>query len=103
VISRIGDRIEMMYPRRVLWLFVVSLTCAAANAQQPPGDNLALGARATASSFAEDAKPDYLVDGDIAHTQWKPKDGSNLAEYLLSPQNSADWLREMQSVADAAH
>ena len=52
---------------------------ARASAQQAPSGNLALSARATASSAAEDSKPENLIDGDIAHTQWNPKDGTSAA------------------------
>ena len=61
----------------VLTIFVLVLLLAAASAQQTSSGNLAPSARATASSAAEDSKPESLIDGDIAHTQWNPKDGTN--------------------------
>lgn len=49
-------------------------------AQDTPSANVALSARATASSFSEGTKPENLNDGDIAHTQWSAKDGTNPAD-----------------------
>ena len=59
---------------------LIFLSLAVASAQQAPSGNLALSARATASSAAEDSKPENLIDGDIAHTQWNPKDGTSAAD-----------------------
>ncbi|HZC24025.1 MAG TPA: hypothetical protein VE866_11850, partial [Candidatus Binatia bacterium] len=60
----------------VLLIFLV----LSASAQQVPKANLALSARATASSAAEDSKPENLTDGDTAHTQWTAKDGTSPAD-----------------------
>ncbi|MGB8011869.1 MAG: glycoside hydrolase family 2 TIM barrel-domain containing protein [Terriglobales bacterium] len=49
-------------------------------AQEKPSGNLALAARATASSASEGTKAENLTDGDIAHTQWTAKDGTNPAD-----------------------
>lgn len=49
-------------------------------AQRFSTGNLALRARATASSSSEDTKPENLNDGDPAHTQWTQKDGTNPAD-----------------------
>ena len=46
-------------------------------AQEVPSGNLAISAKATASSSSEDTKPENLNDGDIAHTQWNAKEGSD--------------------------
>src|SRR5580658_6917838 len=58
-------------------LIVVSVLSIAVNAEEKPSGNLALAARATASSASEGTKPENLTDGDIAHTQWTAKDGTN--------------------------
>jgi hypothetical protein len=59
---------------------VVILLSAVVTAQQLPSGNLALTARATASSEAEGTKPEYLNDGDITNTQWTAKEGTQPAE-----------------------
>src|ERR1700740_3126460 len=64
----------------VLVVAIFIFLSARASAQQTSSGNLALSARATASSAAEGSNPEYLVDGDIAHTQWSPKDGTSAAD-----------------------
>ena len=53
--------------------FLLAVLAIAVNAQETPGGNLALTARATASSASEDTKPENLTDGDITHTQWNAR------------------------------
>ena len=59
---------------------LVVLLFPIASAQQAPISNLAVSARVTASSVDEDNKPEHLIDGDIAHTHWNPKDGTRAAD-----------------------
>ncbi len=47
--------------------------------QQNATGNLALGARATASSEAEGTKAENLTDGNITNTQWTAKNGTSPA------------------------
>src|SRR5579862_3471945 len=63
----------------VLTIPFLTFLLAGASAQQALSGNLAPRARATASSTDEDTKPENLIDGDIAHTQWSPKGGTSAA------------------------
>src|SRR5580704_14245639 len=65
-------------------LFVVILSIATAKAQQSSPGNLALTARASASSQSEGTKPENLTAGGdgqngIADTQWTAKEGTSPA------------------------
>jgi len=71
--TMLGSRI----PRTLL---AVAVLAVAVKAQEKMSGNLALTARAVASSNSEDTKAENLTDGDIAHTQWNPKDGTNPAD-----------------------
>jgi hypothetical protein len=72
---------NILLQRRKLRAVVLAAALAiAANAQEKSGGNLALTARATASSTSEGTKIENLIDGDIAHTQWTAKDGTNSAD-----------------------
>lgn len=70
----------MKTPYIVLTIPILIFLLGSVSAQQTPSGNLALSARATASSMAEGSKPENLIDGDIAHTQWTAKDGTNPAD-----------------------
>src|SRR6202140_3129594 len=71
----------IMLRRRILHaVLVLVVPVIAVNAQETLSGNLALTARATASSEAEGTKAENLTDGDIAHTQWTAKDGTNPAD-----------------------
>ncbi len=52
----------------------------ALHAQDKPNGNVALAARATASSESEGTRAEYLTDGDITNTQWTAKEGTNPAD-----------------------
>jgi beta-galactosidase len=73
----------------VAGLILFGLTAAPA---QTPNGNLALRARATASSSAEGSRPEFLIDGDTAHTQWAPKDGASSSESWAQ----LDWPGDVQ-------
>jgi hypothetical protein len=67
-----------MLPIRIFSvLFVILAFHLLVIAQAQPTGNLALRARISASSSSQDTRPENLNDGDIAHTQWNPKDGTN--------------------------
>ena len=70
----------MRRPYIVATIPILIFLLASASAQQTPSGNLAPSARAIASSAAEGSKPENLIDGDIAHTQWTAKDGTNPAD-----------------------
>ncbi len=66
------SRSRILFGLLGLFAFAVVLT-----AQEKPAGNLALAARATASSVSEGTKVENINDGDIAHGQWTAKDGTN--------------------------
>jgi hypothetical protein len=59
-----------------LFAATFALSSAAIAGQQSSTENLALRARAIASSEAEGTKADFLIDGDITNTHWAAKDGT---------------------------
>jgi beta-galactosidase len=75
-----GNRRRISGSVNILCSLVFFFGWTATDAQQIPHANLAMAARASASSSAEGSRPEYLIDGDTAHTQWDAKDGSNPAE-----------------------
>jgi hypothetical protein len=70
-----------MSPRRI-WSAstLIILLAAVAAAQQVPDGDLALTARASASSEAEGTKAENLTDGNISRTQWTAKEGTSPAD-----------------------
>lgn len=77
----------------VLTTAILIFSClTSAITQEAPNGNIALSARATASSTAEGSKPENLIDGDIAHTQWNAKDGTNPADTWAE----LNWPRPVQ-------
>ena len=78
--SRPGAGLSIMRRSPVMLIVLLVLLALSASAQQGASGNLALSARATASSAAEDSKPENLTDGDTAHTQWNAKDGTTPAD-----------------------
>jgi len=70
----------MLRSRILHAVLVLVVPVIAVNAQETPSGNLALTARATASSESDGTKAENLTDGDIAHTQWTAKDGTNPAD-----------------------
>lgn len=73
-------------------VLVVAFLATPLIAQETPSGNLALTARATASSSSEDTKPENINDGDIAHSQWNQKDGTSSANTSLE----LDWPSPVQ-------
>jgi beta-galactosidase len=70
-----------MLRNRILNAALTLLALAAAViAQEKPEGNLARSARASASSSSDGTKAENLNDGDISHTQWTAKDGTNPAD-----------------------
>src|ERR1035437_4087509 len=77
--SLVGDL--LMSPRRILTSsMLIILLAAVAAAQQVPDGDLALTARASASSEAEGTKAENLTDGNINNTQWTAKEGTSPAD-----------------------
>jgi len=73
--------LSTMSLRRVVHgVLVLAFLSAPLVAQQTPVGNLALNARATASSSSEDTRPENINDGDITKTEWSQKDGTDPAE-----------------------
>ncbi|HLV86242.1 MAG TPA: glycoside hydrolase family 2 TIM barrel-domain containing protein [Candidatus Sulfotelmatobacter sp.] len=72
--------------------FLTLVLLAASSAQQVPEGNIALSARATASSEAEGTKAEFVNDGNITNTQWSAKEGT-------SPQDTwieLNWLNAIE-------
>src|SRR5271167_4381335 len=70
-----------MLRRRTLNAAVTLVALAiAVTAQEKPEGNLARSARASVSSSSDRTKAENLNDGDISHTQWTAKDGTNPAD-----------------------
>src|SRR6202051_1519525 len=83
----------IMYPRQIVRVvFAVFALAIAVVAQDKPDGNLALTARAMASSPAEGTRAENLIDGDIAHNRWAAKDGSNPTDTWVE----LDWPNAVQ-------
>lgn len=70
--------------RMSLWLILsatllIFLLAAVSTAQQIPSGNLALTARASASSESEGTQAVNLTDGNISNSQWSAKEGTSPA------------------------
>ena len=73
-------------------VFTVVVLTITVNAQEKPAGNLALTARATASSESEGTRAENLTDGDITATQWTAKEGTNPADTWVE----LNWPKALQ-------
>ncbi len=71
---------NMFQSRLLRAVLAMVLFTIALNAQDKPSVNIALTAKATASSESEGSKAEYLTDGDITNTQWSAKEGTSPAD-----------------------
>jgi hypothetical protein len=77
-----------MVQKRILRaVLAITILVRIVNAQEKPGGNVALTARASASSESEGTKAENLNDGDITNTQWSAKEGTSPAETWVE----LDW------------
>jgi hypothetical protein len=71
---------------------LIILLAAVATAQRVPVGDLALTARASASSEAEGTKAENLTDGNISNTQWTAKEGTSPADTWVE----LNWPKVLQ-------
>src|SRR5579872_286917 len=82
----------MFAKRKISILVALALSAVSLRAESRDANNIALTARAPASSAPDGTKPESVNDGNTAHTEWKAKNGTNPAETWLE----LDWDHPVQ-------